>query len=475
VPRQARAEDVQVGRIPILGVATHRGSVATKDQRFVNGFFEVLQNQLTQKTHYFFVKRPGLAAYVDHSVTAEGRAAFSWNGALYTAVGNKLYKNGVDLGATLNNSTGISNFAALRPQAASPRLCFTDGVDLWTITTGDAVVQITACPSNVGDLVYFDGYLVILNNSGEIQNCDLDDPATWNGTKVLSAIMAGGTQVALARMEDFLIVFQDNCFQTFYDNANASGSPFKNYEQGYKQIGCRSRTSVASDESLVIWVGAGPKMAPSVWMMTDPGQPQEIADHKVKQLLALEGTTLSTSIGNLIRIAGHHFYTLNLPTLGRTLIYDVTTQLWFEWQGAGGSGVFPISRYASHSEVLRALHLSNGKIYSLQESTYQDDSANFTVLARLSREDLGTLARKFIQYLSLLGDVQATTTNVALEYSDNDWVTTSSTSRVFNQAENYPTQTRLGSFRRRSWQLSYSGANPVRWEGLEIRYRMGEI
>ena len=87
--------DIKIGRIPIYGVGLARGSTATLDQRFLNGYFDVLKMPNNQNPRYFFTKRPGLAAYVDHSVTATGRAITSWKGHLYTVKTTRFW-NGTD-------------------------------------------------------------------------------------------------------------------------------------------------------------------------------------------------------------------------------------------------------------------------------------------------------------------------------------------------------------------------------------------
>ena len=163
---------------------------------------------------------------------------------------------------------------------------------------------------------------------------------------------------------------------------------------------------------------------------------------------------------------------MNLAGADRTCVYDLTTQLWVEWEVAAGGARFPIVASCVHNNVLIVQHETNGWLYVMSPTVYQDDAVNFTVLARLGRVDFDTSIRKFIQSLTPIGDVQSSTTNTSLQYSDDDWVTLS-TARTLDMSLVRPFSSNLGNFRRRAFQLSYAGNNPWRYEALELKIKLG--
>src|SRR3990167_1933880 len=69
---------------------------------------------------------------------------------------------------------------------------------------------------------------------------------------------------------------------------------------------------------------------------------------------------------------------------------------------------------------------TNGRIYTLSPTTYQDLGSNFTVTLQTSRSNFGSANRKFEPQLDIIGDT--TTGSLAVSWSDNDF-TSFSTAR----------------------------------------------
>lgn len=541
-------DDLETVRIPILGSPGNRGTTASKDQRFVNGYFWQIKNPLTGKEIYYFVKRPGLSQNVRPAgATAVGRGIYSWKGSIYSVGGTKIYKGSTDLGVTLRTSTGLCGFAETRPGATTQYLGVNDGTDLYLIATDASVIVLNnkaitsssvanptviaatghslatgnkiiirghvgstpdingtiysitkidadsfSIPVNVtvggtggtigvfptpvaNDLLYADGYFLVFKTADlGIYNCDLDDPTTWDPTKFITPQMYNGVGAGIARQNNLILAFSEKSVQAFYDNANTTGSPFTNYESAVQQVGCASNDSIVQDESLITWIGNSFTGGKTVWKLEGITGLKEIANTQVKLLLDAEASSITAARGMLMREGGKKFYILTLTaSTGRTLVYDYDLDIWTEFELTTGSALWPIISITEHNHQLIGQHTTNGWIYNISPTVYQDDSVNFTVLARFGRIDLDTMRRKFVKSYELIGDKQATTTNVSFQYSDDDY-TTLSTARTFDMSSIRAFLTRGGSFRRRAHQVSYAGANPLRLESLEMRYRLGD-
>ena len=74
--------------------------------------------------------------------------------------------------------------------------------------------------------------------------------------------------------------------------------------------------------------------------------------------------------------------------------------------------------------------------------------------------------RKFMHELQIIGDTQAATDNISVQYSDDDYQTFS-TARTIDMGQTLKQLNRLGLFRERVFKLSYSGTNQIRLESLE--------
>lgn len=470
----AKGEDLLTVRIPFIGNPNNRDTVSSKDQRFVNAYFDVLETSDGGR-EYHLVKRPGATRSIQPSAGAGvGRGIYVWRGDRYAVVGNKLYKNTTDLGVTLTTSTGMCGFAETRPGAATEYLGINDGARLYLIATGGTVTTVTVnFPNpNSTDLIYFDTYFFTLDSEGKIYQCNADDPTTWDASKVITAQMYNGSGVGLAHQNNMIFCFTDRQVQGFYNAANVSGSVLTNVEQVAQQIGCASQSSITHDSNEILWVANYNSGGYCVMRMSGASGPQKISTPGIDRILRGEGSAISSCVGNWFEIAGHSFYVLRLATANRSLVYDMDNNFWLEWQEAGSTNSFPFVSFAQYQGTLIAQHATDGYIYTLSEATYQDNSVSFTVLGRFKRLDMDDNRRKFVERVRLVGDKQSTTTNVSLQYSDDDY-TTLSTARTFDMSAINPFRSNFGNFRSRAWQISYAGANPLRLQGLELTMRLG--
>lgn len=467
-------DDIETVRIPFVGSPNNRDTVTSKDQRFINAYFDLYKDASGAK-HYYLCKRPGVARLIQPSGgTGTGRGVYVWRGDRYSVVGDKIYKNTTDLGVTLTTTTGLCGFAESRPGAATEYLSVNDGAKLYAINTAGAVTTVTVnFPSpNTRDLIYFDTYLFTLNSDNTVCQSNSDDPTTWDNAKQITAQMYNGSGVGLAHQSNLIFVFSDRHLQGYYDAANVSGSVLANVEQTAQQIGCASHDSLVHDATQIIWVANTESGGYSVMKMEGSSGISTISTPGIDRILRAEGTSIASCIGSWIQVAGHTFYLLKLASANRTLVYDLDVDLWLEWQEAGGTGAWPFVSYAQYNNTLIAQHATDGYLYTISESTYQDNSVNFTVFGRFRRLDFDDERRKFVKRAELIGDVQSTTTNVSLQYSDDDYVSLS-TARTLDMSLVRPQVTRLGNFRRRAWQIGYAGANALRLEALELKVRLG--
>lgn len=467
--------EIQTVRVLFCDPPTYRALSASQDQRYVNGYFDPIRNQTKQDVTFYFTKRPGMALLSNPGgTTGTGRGCYSWNGKLYSVIGNKIYSGTTDLGVTLSGSSGLVGFAETRPGASTQYLGINDGVKLYLISTTDVVTTITSnFPSpNTGDLVYMDGYWFVLTSTGAVYCCNIDDPTTWDPSKILTAQMYPGAGMGLARQNNYLLIFTDKSIQAFYDAGNAAGLPLSNSESAVQQIGCASGGSLGATENTVFWVSNTKAGGYSVWRMDGTAQIKEIGISPINRILSAEGSNITSCRGQVFRTGGGLFYLLTLVGANRSFLYDTDLDVWCEWTDTSGSK-YPIMSFTQHNNTLVGQHYTDGKLYTISPTVTQDNGVNFTVSARTRRIDFDTIKRKFCSRLDIIGDVQSSTTPVSVQYSDDDYQTTS-TARTLDMSVTRPfSRSPWGNFRRRSWQVSYTGANPFRVEAIELDVRLG--
>lgn len=461
-------------RIPLVGSPTNRGANLNKDQRFVNCFPEVIQNSATGGQQIYLIKRDGMDYNSQPSgTTGEGRALHEWNGKLYSVIGDKLY-SGTTLIKTLTTTTGYVGMREFT--AANDYLVVLDGVKGYYISTTDVVTEITDAQFPTPHLpypVFMDGYLFVQKTTGEIFNCDVGDITSWASTSYIVPESYPDGAVAIARQNNMLVALGVDSVEFFYDAANPTpGSPLGRNLQAIIQYGCASGASVAEEEGLVIFVAqsqTGEKFVVAVEGTKD----QNISTEAINRILQAEGSNIVDCWGYLTRQKGHLFYVLNLPSQSRTLVYDIVTKYWHEWEWYDGTtdGVFPMVDATEYQDQAYFLHQANGKIYEASSTIYQDDGRAMKVLVQTSRYDGDTAKIKFMDRLEVIGDWQDNTSLLEIYWSDDDYKTWSSAREVdlSNRAYIY----RCGSFRRRAFRL-YSAANtPLRLNAMEVEIKSG--
>jgi len=330
--------------------------------------------------------------------------------------------------------------------------------------------------TNTGDLVYMDGYWFVAKSTGTIYNCDVDNPLIWDPTKVITAQMFAGNLVGLAKQNNYLMAFGETWMQSFFNNANASGSPLNNVESNANQIGCIAQSSIAHDENSVMWVSNSKLGGFTVWKLDGTTGLKDVGTPEINRFLMGE-SLLSTSKGFYFRLSGKLFYFLYLQSSAVTFVYDVELDLWMNWTTTGTTlpfSMISVVQTTGFSNQMFVQNISDGRILELSTTTYQDLVAgvatDFTFQVRTKRHDNDTIKRKFCHSLDVVGDQQTTTdstTDVSIQYSDDDYVTTS-TARTVNMGSTRPFLKALGNFRRRSWTVSHTGNAPMRLTGLEI-------
>ena len=237
-----------------------------------------------------------------------------------------------------------------------------------------------------------------------------------------------------------------------------------------QKVGAVSADAIAQIADTTFWVGSSPQGGLSAFMFD--GAISRISTPEIDSILILAGAS-NVSLSTL-RFYGRSFVLIKASYV--TLVYCIEEKQWSEWVSttspwykcAGVSLGGTMVNY-SISNVL-----TDGVVYTMNPAAlvYTDAGQAYTATMQLDAMDLGTSNRKFWESLTIIGDVQDSSSAIELAYSDDDWQTTVSVGNL-DLSENLPMATRLGSSRRRSWMLNHSAATPMRIKLLEGRATIG--
>jgi hypothetical protein len=321
--------------------------------------------------------------------------------------------------------------------------------------------------------IFIDGYVALAKGS-DVYTCDVDTPTKWTASNFLSAEMFPDPIVALSRQNNQVVVLGHSSIEFFYDAANAAGSPLSRNDSTTIQMGCAAPYALIGNEKYIFYVSQSDSGGRAAWII-DGFQPKKVSDEYIERILDAE-VDMSDCRGFGLRTKGHLFYVLNLKTSGRTLVYDTDEKLWHEWASntAGVNGVFQCDHMADNTTgAAYLLHNSNGSLYKLDPTTYQDDTTPIIVELVTNKYDMDTYHRKFMHSCKIVCDRYAVANSIKLQWTNDDYQTWSNV-KTISLSDDFPAFQRMGVFRRRAFKLIHDTNNPLRVESLEVEYTEGD-
>jgi hypothetical protein len=353
---------------------------------------------------------------------------------------------------------------------SAPTVSFTGGGG----SGAAATAVLSAFPSpHIPSPTFIDGYILLAKGS-DVYNCTLDSPTEWASGEYLSAEMFPDPIVALARQNNQVVVFGESSIEFFYDAANTSGSPLNRNESSTIQLGAAFPYAIYQNEKSFIFTAQSESGGRAVWQV-EGFQPKKVSDEYIDRILDKETDNLNVH-GFGVRTMGHLFYLVNLPTLNRTLVYDTEEKLWHEWStNSSDTHVEFECDYMVDNQTGSAylLHKTNGKLYKLDTTAYSDDGTIIITEIITNRYDMNTYKRKFMSNIRIVGDRYSVGNSIDVRWTDTDYVTWSNY-KTITLSDDFPNHARLGSFRRRAFDLKHTLNLPLRLESIEVSFYEGD-
>jgi hypothetical protein len=470
-------------RVPLWGRFTTRETSLAKDQKFKNCFPVKINTNATEgggnSVESYIVKRPGLGTHADTSTVAAGRGIHGWSqdGKLYSVIGNKLFANTTDInsGGRFNNTTGIARFSETR--ASTPLLVIQDGNDLWTVAADGTVTEVTDAhfPSAiVGGVAHLETYTFVMTPDGAIYHSEVNDPSSWVATSFLTCQIGSDKGVGIASHKNYIVGFGEWTTEFFFNAGNASGSVLSPVDGAVVNWGCAEGNTIATAGDTVVWLGQSINGGKAV-MMLDGLSPKIISTRSIERQLEKEAD-LSDCYAYCLHLGGHIHYCLTLKTAAITLVFDLRDEVWWQMTSdvSGTETYFTGVDSTTLDNVTYVLDEDNGKIYDFSIDNYRDVAETIKVEIVTNPIDFNMRGRKFIHRLSITGDQAASTDNLVVDWSDDNYQNFS-TSRTLDMSKNDPRLTVLGSFTRgRAFRIKHTANLPMRLGSLEFGITGGD-
>ena len=333
----------------------------------------------------------------------------------------------------------------------------------------------------VSGVVFLDNYVFIGTSNNRIYNSDVGDPTTWNALNFLSFEQTADTLVGMCKHLNYLVAFGAVSTQFFYDVANPTGSPLGLAASYTLEIGCANGDSIVATNNTVLWVGTSKTFGKSVYIM-DGTAPIRISTANIDRHIEADG--LGDISAYCYTINGHTLYILTLQNTHQTLVYDLNEKMWYTWTqyslqsndqpnpGTYQESYFRPTYYTQLNGVPYVLDDDTATLYYLDVNTYQDAGQSIYCRTVTDISDNGSTKRKFFGRLEIIGDKVAGTMQIRHSGDDyNTWSNYRSVNLNAPRAQVYLS----GADRRRAWEFLCTSNVPLRIDGAEIDFRIGEM
>lgn len=360
-------------KTPILGQAYVARSVNAADNRMVNLFPEATPPG--SKDSGFLNRAPGLKKLV---TVGDGPIRAVWANQSSTAdafvvSGNNFYRIDINYNVKLIGIVTGTGPVSIADNGTQLMLaCNPDGFIYNKVTQ---VFQQITDPDFEGAVTvgYIDGYFVFNQpNSQIIWVCDLLDGLSINPLDFASAESAPDTVQSIAVNNREVWIFSTNSIEVWY-NAGLVGFPLTPIQGAFNEVGCLAAYSVSKLDNSLFWLGADSRGYGMIYR-NEGYTAIRVSTHAIEYAIQ-SYDVLSDAIGYTYQQDGHSFYVLTFPTVGKTWVYDVATQMWHERAGFF-NGEFTRHRsncqMAFNNEVIVGDY-ENGNVYALDLEVYDDN------------------------------------------------------------------------------------------------------
>jgi len=363
-----------------------------------------------------------------------------------------------------------------------------------------------------GGAVSLDGYLFVMTTDGIVYNSNLNAVQTWTASDFIEADILSDGGVYLAKHHNHICAIGSNSIQFFSDAGNPVGSPLQVRRDIAYLSGGVDRDSVSESGDSIFFVGRHTTGTAGVFLIEDfrisKVSTDSIDEFLLNSYAVLSDPTFATKFilasswlsGHLVCFVTEIRMTFegHLGDAQQTVVFDNTNKIWSEFDtGLSSLNAFEIisapasllnknsvsgASQGSVTEVMFATGVTAeiiapkkdaGNISLIRDrDTFNSEYIPVPIRIITEENDFGTMTDKFAYRLSIVGDTTSNSsdaTDIMLSWSD-DHHRTFSTPRAISTGINKSIP-RLGSFKRRSWKLEYSGLDMLRIEALEIDIR----
>ena len=392
----------------------------------VTGVVNFISETVIGGITYFLLAVTGSGWYLAHDATAD--TSFTGDTHTNTTIDNLAGHSGIYVGQEISG-TGIvagTRIATRTPDTSSPTSITVD-----TATTAtNAGVTITKTPvakiidadfptTAVGGFAELDGYIFRATSTARVYQSDLNSVTSWSASNYITANIQTDTGVDLIKYKNTIAAFGSSSIEFFSNVGNPSGSVLASRKDLFTNIGIYptgDAKKVFQIQDEVFWIGSDFNI-----YTLNGFAPSSVS----KQAMTIAGTGFAPSYLSAFKIGTDFIISCTTGSVSGASVdkwYSRTNDLWYEPNFGVGSMIF-VPIWATATSVVGggvSANNTDGKVFSLKSTTYQDNGSAFTMTIQTEPKVLNKGRGFKINSIELLADTQSSG-STTLEISRNDY------------------------------------------------------
>ncbi len=351
--------------VPFATQSYAHDSLPLSAQRTVNLYAE--KQPQGAKTPIAVFGRPGITELAS---AGEGpiRGFHLMAGLLYVVSGARLYSvtNAATPVVTLLG-TGISGSGVVAMADNDDQIMIVNGANGYVYTDAAGFQLVTDADFHAANTVAFLNQFFLFDWAGTNKwfRSDLLDGTSYDSTAFASAEAKSDRVLGVVAQKEIAYILGEQTIEPWANNS-AANFPFQRIPGGTIDTGIIGPYAFAREDEGMFLVGSD-----RIAHRLSGTSLQRISQH------AIEGDwqkypTVSDAFGMGCTFNGHKFATFTFPTQSKTWVYDISTQLWAEWESRDLNGT-PLGRWRGNVTIAAYGKVLVGDAYS-GKIGYLDDT-----------------------------------------------------------------------------------------------------
>lgn len=321
--------------LPIFGGYNDKPNIGFDSENLVNLF--MLSDPLGKKKNSF-LGLPGLRKDLMLSDgTQESRQLYTYNELMVGVFGSDVYRFTKPLVKTRLGEMGTSRGYVSIATNNAGEIGFVDGQALYvynSVSGAFAKVTSEGVPPKPLNVVNLGGFWVVPYGESSTYGISGQNQGTmWDAIDSAVINSEGGNNVGVGVVNERLYFFKELVAEVWY-NAGASDFPFRKDINIQINSGCWNASTIVNANfngiGVLMWLARDRNGVASIMMGT--GQmPTEVSNESISNLIATFSDP-SDATAYIFSDLKHTFYVISWTKDDTTLVYDLTTKIWSQWQ-----------------------------------------------------------------------------------------------------------------------------------------------